>query len=112
MKMREATLKTERKRKVAVLLTPLKGIKDCTGANGRVNSDNYKVQDSRPGAKTEIEAKIDVGWGNALYIRGQGGGLTWDKGVPLTCFNGSSWVWFSSVSDKVIFKLLLNDQIW
>ena len=61
---------------------------------------------------TEIEAKVDVGWGNSLFIRGKGAGLTWEKGTPLSCFNGSSWVWLSAATDKVIFKLLLNDQIW
>ena len=47
-----------------------------------------------------------------MFIRGKGAGLRWDKGTPLSCCNGSSWVWLSVASDKIIFKLLLNDQIW
>jgi hypothetical protein len=31
--------------------------------------------------RTVIIAKFDVGHGNALYIRGDGNGLDWDKGV-------------------------------
>ena len=61
---------------------------------------------------TTIEAKIDVGFGNSLYLRGQGPGLSWDKGVPLTCLDGKTWRWTGPSSDKLIFKLLLNDTIW
>jgi hypothetical protein len=63
--------------------------------------------------KTIIEAKTDVGFGNALFIRGQGDGLSWDKGLPLKCIDGSAWVWSTKqAKDKVVFKLLLNDQVW
>jgi hypothetical protein len=34
---------------------------------------------------TVVEARIDVGLGNALFIRGQGDGLNWDQGQPLAC---------------------------
>jgi hypothetical protein len=84
-------------------------------------------QASRPGSATHeprppstpdaqaalIKARIDVGWGNALFIRGQGSGLRWDKGEPLVCVDGSTWVWANTqVREKVEFKLLLNDQVW
>jgi hypothetical protein len=42
---------------------------------------------------TVVQAKIDVGFGNSIFIRGQGAGLSWDKGLPLTCIEGSAWVW-------------------
>ena len=62
---------------------------------------------------TTVEARIDVGFGNALFIRGQGAGLSWDKGLPLECIDGSTWVWSAKqAKDKVVFKLLLNDQVW
>ena len=62
---------------------------------------------------TEIAARIDVGMGNALFIRGQGDGLSWDKGTPLECKGASTWVWSSrQASDKLVFKLLLNDTVW
>lgn len=62
---------------------------------------------------TKIDAKIDVGFGNALFIRGQGAGLSWDKGQPLACLDGITWRWTSaSPAEPVEFKLLLNDQIW
>ena len=64
-------------------------------------------------AVTTVEATIDVGFGNSLFIRGEGAGLSWDKGQPLTCLNGSTWTWSTKqAADKVVFKLLLNDQSW
>jgi len=62
---------------------------------------------------TIVEARLDVGYGNSLFIRGQGGGLTWGKGMPLECRGPSTWLWSSGeAKDKVVFKLLINDQIW
>src|ERR1041385_1806488 len=59
-----------------------------------------------------IEAKIDVCFGNALYLRGEGEGLSWTQGIPLTCVDSSTWKWSGETSDKVKFKLLLNDTVW
>ena len=62
---------------------------------------------------TEVAARINVGFGNSLFIRGQGAGLSWDKGVPLVCEDASTWVWSTrQPRDKVTFKLLLNDTVW
>ena len=62
---------------------------------------------------TVVEAKVDVGFGNALFIRVQGAGLSWEKGQPLNCINGTTWVWSSEEAQgEAVFKLLLNDQVW
>lgn len=62
---------------------------------------------------TTIEAKIDVGFGNALFIRGEGAGLSWEKGVPLDCRDNSTWLWSGQNGrGHVEFKLLLNDAVW
>ncbi|TAL04942.1 MAG: hypothetical protein EPO07_04500 [Verrucomicrobia bacterium] len=62
--------------------------------------------------ETTIEAKIDVGFGNQLYVRGQGAGLSWERGTPLTCVDGSTWRWTALAEEKLVCKLLLNDQVW
>lgn len=62
--------------------------------------------------ETTIEAKIDVGFGNRLFVRGQGAGLSWEQGTPLTCVDGKTWRWTGSAQEKLTFKLLLNDAIW
>ena len=62
---------------------------------------------------TVVEAKIDVGLGNRLFIRGQGDGLSWFEGIPLNCVDATTWVWSTNhAREKVVFKLLLNDQVW
>jgi hypothetical protein len=63
-------------------------------------------------AFTVIEAKIDVGFGNHLYIRGEGGGLSWNQGERLSCFDSDTWCWVGSATESVTFKLLLNDHLW
>jgi hypothetical protein len=61
---------------------------------------------------TVIDVKHDVGFGNAIFVRGQGAGLTWEHGVPLTCVDGKTWRWSGKTKEPVTFKLLINDQIW
>ncbi len=59
-----------------------------------------------------IEAKIDVGYGNTVYLRGQGPGLSWERGVPCECVNGNTWRWTAPAAEKLTFKVLLNDSVW
>ncbi len=61
---------------------------------------------------TTIEAQIDVGFGNHLFVRGQGAGLSWERGTPLNCVDGQTWRWSAKTTEKLTFKLLLNDTIW
>jgi hypothetical protein len=64
-------------------------------------------------APTLIKAEIDVGFGNTLYIRGDGPGLSWNKGLALDCSAGDQWVvTIVGAKSPVTFKLLLNDQTW
>jgi hypothetical protein len=59
-----------------------------------------------------IEAKIDVGYGNSLYLRGEGSGLDWNRGIPLANVDGTTWKWSCEASEALKFKLLLNDAVW
>lgn len=63
-------------------------------------------------ATVTICAKIDVGFGNALYLRGEGPGLNWNQGIPLACVDNSTWQWSGKAKDRLKFKLLLNDAVW
>jgi hypothetical protein len=64
-------------------------------------------------AVTTVAVKVDVGFGNTLFIRGEGGGLSWDKGQPLTCVDSSTWKWsHRPATEPVTFKVLINDQLW
>lgn len=59
-----------------------------------------------------IEALIDVGFGNQLFLRGQGAGLSWERGTPLDCVDAQTWRWSAPASEPLTFKLLLNDRVW
>jgi hypothetical protein len=64
-------------------------------------------------ATTKIVAQIDVGFGNTLYIRGEGPGLSWEKGIPLDCIADTQWsLTLSEASRPVVFKFLINDLTW
>jgi hypothetical protein len=66
-----------------------------------------------PGPRTMVQASIDVGFGNEIFIRGEGCGLSWEKGQLLTCIDQTQWEWSGKPTQgKVVFKLLLNDEIW
>lgn len=61
---------------------------------------------------TTIEAKIDVGFGNELFVRGEGAGLSWEHGTPLKCVDPQTWQLSVEARDPLKFKLLLNDSVW
>jgi hypothetical protein len=65
------------------------------------------------GSRVTITAKVDVGFGNALFIRGEGAGLSWNKGTPLDCASSDTWsIVLPSVEKPLAFKLLRNDEAW
>ena len=60
---------------------------------------------------TRITIKYDVGFANALYIRGKGANLSWDRGVQLKNTKPDEWVWETdSTFNKGEFKVLINDK--
>lgn len=62
---------------------------------------------------TTITAQIDIGFGNALYLRGEGAGLSWDRGLLMNCVNDSQWQLVLGESARpIIFKFLVNDLSW
>lgn len=63
--------------------------------------------------KTVITAKIDIGFGNTLFLRGEGPGLSWDVGVPMNSEGADTWTaTVSGAKSQVIFKFLVNDISW
>jgi hypothetical protein len=80
---------------------------------GKVPAARTESRPAAPEMFTEVTARIDVGLGNTLFIRGQGDGLSWDKGTPLVCKDASTWVWSTRrAKGELVFKLLLNDVTW
>jgi hypothetical protein len=64
-----------------------------------------------PQAKTRILVKYDVGFKNHLYIRGNGAGLSWNKGQPLKNIGRDEWIWETQLPfAECEFKTLINDE--
>ncbi len=73
-------------------------------------NDTSELPDSRA---LLVAARIDVGLGNALFIRGEGAGLSWERGQRMTCVEPAKWVWLAKQAEcRAVFKLLLNDESW
>jgi hypothetical protein len=67
---------------------------------------------SKP-VRTTITAAIDVGFGNALFVRGEGAGLSWDAGVVMDCVDAGQWrIVLPESARGHTFKFLVNDLSW
>ncbi|HTJ80004.1 MAG TPA: hypothetical protein VL357_13505 [Rariglobus sp.] len=60
---------------------------------------------------TRLIATAYIGIGNKLFIRGEGPGLSWDKGIPLQFVSIGKWRWETAdATTPVKAKLYKNDQ--
>lgn len=85
-----------------------KAVKKATKAVAKKPRTKKKIA-----VKTTIAARVDVGFGNNLYIRGEGAGLSWDVGILMRNLSPYEWAWETKSADKPIeYKLLINDEIW
>ncbi len=72
-----------------------------------------KKAPAQPVEQTSATARVDVGFGNSLYIRGEGAGLSWDRGVLMENVSPYEWTWKTTrAKSDVEFKFLINDEIW
>lgn len=72
-----------------------------------------KAAASKKVQQTSIIARVDVGFGNHLYVRGEGAGLSWEKGTALENTSPYEWALKTTKSkSSVTFKFLINDEIW
>ncbi len=63
--------------------------------------------------KTTITAQIDIGFGNTLWLRGDGPGLSWESGVVMDCVADDKWsITLMDAGAPVVFKFLVNDLSW
>jgi hypothetical protein len=62
---------------------------------------------------TTITARIDVGFGNTLFIRGEGPGLSWEQGRAMDCVGNDLWrIALAESARAYTFKFLVNDLTW
>ncbi len=63
------------------------------------------------GGATSVIANVMIGIGNKPYLRGEGPGLSWDKGAPMNFVEIGKWAW--SPQDKeapLLVQLYRNDE--
>jgi hypothetical protein len=62
---------------------------------------------------TVVAARVDIGFGNHLFLRGTGPGLNWDVGTPMV--NAGSDLWtidLHGATGPICCKFLINDELW
>lgn len=65
----------------------------------------------KKGPTTRIIVKYDVGFTNAIYLRGEGANLSWNKGIMLKNIKADEWLWETDTPfTKCEFKVLINDR--
>ena len=100
-------------KKSATKRTVAKDIKTKTAPAKQPLAKNVVKKKVSKKYSTAVIAKIDIGFGNELFIRGESGGLSWEKGLPMTCKGIDEWYWESSTVERPTpFKLLINDSEW
>jgi hypothetical protein len=61
---------------------------------------------------TRLLVTAYIGIGNRLFIRGDGPGLSWEKGVPLQFVSIGKWRWDTNdATGPLQFKLYKNDEV-
>jgi hypothetical protein len=60
---------------------------------------------------TSIVATAYIGIGNKLYLRGEGPGLSWDRGVPMQFLAIGKWGWTTTeAGGPVTCRIFRNDE--
>jgi hypothetical protein len=60
---------------------------------------------------TRLLVTAYIGIGNKLYVRGEGPGLSWEKGVPLQFVSIGKWRWETpDASESLTLRLYKNDE--
>ncbi len=62
---------------------------------------------------TTIDVDADVGFGNALFVRGDQAPLSWDEGLPAINAGSTSWRFATTeLTGTFEYKALSNDTLW
>ena len=81
-------------------------------AEFKLHSPDATVSSVTADGATRLLATAYIGIGNRLFIRGEGPGLSWEKGIPLTFVSIGKWRWETTeTAATVTFKLYKNDTV-
>jgi hypothetical protein len=77
----------------------------------RVRAYKNKLKTPIVKKSTRIVIKYDAGYSNELFLRGDGGPLSWDKGAKMQNIHSDEWLWESeALFSACEFKVVLNDE--
>ncbi len=84
---------------------------DITETPAAQSAEVHEQSRTSDGA-TRLIVTAYIGIGNRLFIRGEGPGLSWEKGVPLQFVSIGKWRWETNdAAAAVKFKLYKNDDV-
>jgi hypothetical protein len=65
-----------------------------------------------PRGATGLIATAYIGIGNKLYVRGEGAGLSWDRGQPMDFLAIGRWGWTASgeSAEPITYRIYRNDE--
>jgi len=116
------TKKTAQKKSTKKTATKKAAVKKAVKKKTTVKSPARKAVKKKAPAKkkaaaklleTHIIARVDVGFGNTLFLRGTGAGLSWDHGVAMENIAPYEWSFKTTAATNPIeFKCLINDTLW
>ena len=102
--------KVEETAPILPLETPSEEFSQVAPDEGSVQGELPDIALSADGA-TRVLVTAYIGIGNRLYIRGEGPGLSWDKGVPLQFVSIGKWRWETTeAAAPVQYRLYKNDE--
>lgn len=111
-----AAVKTPAEQKAAATpVAPASGKKtaEAAAAKSATAEKTAAKKKATPVHLTTVIARVDVGYGNTLFIRGEGAGLSWTAGVLMETTAGDEWSWSTpAATEALTFKFLINDEIW
>jgi hypothetical protein len=110
----ETPAEPKRPRKSPASATPDEPRRSPEGEDGPASDSDEparSVEQSRSSdGATRLLVTAYIGIGNRLFIRGEGPGLAWDKGVPLQFVSIGKWRWETpDAAGPVKYKLYKND---
>ena len=110
--MKKSTVKAAKTTTVAKK-APAKIVKKVAATPAKRSAAPAVKASAAKQSPTVITALIDIGFGNTLYLRGEGPGLSWDSGVALDCVNDTQWrIALPGTGKPVAYKFLINDLTW
>jgi hypothetical protein len=114
--MKKSTVKAAKTPATPAKKTAAKIVKKPAASAAKAPAKKAAAPAVKPTAKlapTVITAAIDIGFGNTLYVRGEGAGLSWDTGIAMDCVSDDQWsLSLPGASKTVTYKFLVNDLSW